>query len=336
MANIALIGAGLIGTAHLKSIKGNPLAKVVAICDINMEAAQKLAGQYGARAYNNVDEMIANEQIDAAIVATPDDLHAEPVIKCANAKINILCEKPFATSVEDGKAMLKAIQENGVKCQMAHLFRFLPFYINAKKAVENGKIGEVLSADVLTIDKIFVPTKMLKWAASSSPSWFLLSHVIDMLLWVNGSRAVSVRATGIKKKLVSMGIDTYDIVKAEMVLENGAICNIEANWVFPNSMPITAGVKFFLSGTEGAYQTNTSDPISELMAEDYSIQGILEYDAAGYYIGLRRNLVEAFLRSLEYDAPIMTDEVDGFNTLMVLDAIDKSMQDGSKTVEITY
>ena len=335
MVHIALVGAGLMGTSHIKSLQGNALVTVTGICDVSKEAAQRLADTVGANAYTDLDEMLAKETIDAVIVATPDNLHADPVIRCAKAHKHILCEKPFATTLEDGRAMLVAIEENGVICQMAHLFRFLPFYRNVANAVEKGQIGEVLSANLMMHNRITVPTKMLRWADRSSPSWFLLAHSLDMLLWGYQSKAVTVRAPGVKRKLVSMGVNTYDLIKAEMVLENSAICTMEANWVMPEGMPINAAVKLTISGTEGAYETNTGDPISTLMLPDsYGVQGILEFDVGGYYVGLRRHMLDAFTRTIEYGAPLVTNARDGYNALCVLEAIDRSMESGNTVVQV--
>lgn len=338
MVKIGVIGAGLMGTLHVKSMIGNELIKINAICDVRRESAQKLAELVpGAEVFTDVDEMLSKSDLDAVVVATPDNLHAEPVIKCANAKKAILIEKPFATSVEDGKRMLEAIRRNGVSVQMAHLFRFLPTYMNLKNAAKAGEFGEILSTNFIMLNKLFVPTKMLSWSASSSPSWFLLSHALDTTMWINDCRVKSLSAVGVKKKLVSMGINTYDLVKVTATLENGCISTFEANWVIPDSQPLTANVNLLVSGTNLAMTVNAGVPIVEKIApEAYSIGGINEYDLYGYYSGLRRNMIETFARSIHRNAPTVTNEMDGYNTLCVLSAIDESMSNQGKTIEIDY
>lgn len=338
MIKIGIIGAGLMGTLHAKSLKGNSLVKINAICDVNQESAVKLAETVGeCEVYTDVDEMLAKSDIDAVIVATPDNLHAEPVIKSANAKKAILVEKPFATTVEDGKRMLDAIVKNNVSVQMAHLFRFLPIYMNIKKAIKAGEVGDILSTNFIMLNKLFVPTKMLSWSANSSPSWFLLSHALDTIMWFNECRIKSVSAVGVKKKLVDMGIDTYDLVKVTAILENGCVSTFEANWVIPDSQPLTANVNLLVSGTNGAMSVDAGVPIVEkLTPEAYSIEGIFEYDMYGYYSGLRRNMLETFVRSIDSNTPTVTNEIDGYNALCALVAIDESMRDHGKMIEVEY
>ncbi len=337
MVRIGVIGAGMMGTLHVRSSLGNPLIQITGVCDINLDAAERLASMCGAIAYSDIDQMIARCPLDAVVIATPDHLHKEPVIKAARAGIAMMLEKPFATSLEDAHVMLDAIEEAKVPVQMAHLFRFLPFYLNLKHAATSGELGEILSTNVMMLNKLFVPTKMLSWAAKSSPSWFLLSHAIDTILWINTCRVKTLSAIGVKRKLVSMGIDTYDLVKVTARLENGAISTFEANWVIPDSMPLTASVQMTVSGTKGAMALNTGDPIITKFSESgYSIPGILEYDLYGYYSGLRRNMIETFARCVEEKVAPPTTAIDGYNTLCALEAIDRSMREDGRKIELCY
>lgn len=335
MVKIAIIGCGAMGRAHLMSSRDSRLVEVVAACDVNLQAAEALAEIVGARAYDDVDVMLEKEEIDAVVIATPDNLHADSFIRCADAGKAIMLEKPFATNLEDGRRMMEAIERNDTPVQMAHLFRFLPFYINMKNAAKAGELGEILSAYSISHNRLFVPTKMLKWSANSSPSWFLLSHTIDALMWICGSYGHKIRASGIRKKLVGMGIDTYDIIKAELVLKNGVICTLEANWILPDTYPIMAGINMSVTGTDGTISTNTADPIMQKATkDDYSIPGILEYDIGDYHVGLRRNMMEAFARSILDKAPVMATALDGYETLKVLCALDESLADGGREIII--
>lgn len=334
---IGLIGAGNMGTLHLRSALGNPLLQFTAVCDTDKSAAEKLAALCGAEVYIDLDQMLEEAGLDAVVIATPDHLHAGPVIKAANAKKAILLEKPFATTREDAREMLKAIRRNNTFVQMIHLFRFIPFYMNMKAAVRTGEFGEIVSTSATSLNKIFVPTKMLRWAANSSPSWFLLSHSIDAIMWLCECRVKKLSAVGIKRKLVSMGIDTYDLVKVSAEMENGAAATFEANWILPDTTPITASVQMLISGTEGAMTLSSGDPIlTKATPHEYSIPGILEYDMYGYYSGVRRSILETFARSVERKTRSVTDEMDGYNAFCVLEAIDLSMAQGSKEVTVEY
>ncbi|MGI6562935.1 MAG: Gfo/Idh/MocA family protein [Clostridia bacterium] len=111
-----VIGAG--GIADRRTIPGMMLAKnaeLVAVMEVNKELAEKIRAKYNAkRAYDNVDDLLADEEVQAVYIASPVIYHKEQVIKAANAKKHILVEKPVAFSVEDGKELVELCKKNNV------------------------------------------------------------------------------------------------------------------------------------------------------------------------------------------------------------------------------
>ncbi len=86
-------------------------------------------------------------------------------------------------------------------------------------------------------DHIFVPTKLIRWADRTTPSWFLSSHDIDLVCWFFDSPPVEVIANAVNKVLVSKGINTPDAIQAQVRFENGALATFEACWIYPDSFP---------------------------------------------------------------------------------------------------
>src|SRR5688500_13499736 len=102
----AIIGCGRIAQRHAEHIAHK--GELAAVCDIIKEKADALAGQYGAKAYYEVEELLGQKDIDVVSVCTPNGLHPEHSIKALKAGFHVLCEKPMAISTADCREMIKA------------------------------------------------------------------------------------------------------------------------------------------------------------------------------------------------------------------------------------
>ncbi|NIQ76936.1 MAG: gfo/Idh/MocA family oxidoreductase, partial [Anaerolineae bacterium] len=118
--------------------------------------------------------------------------------------------------------------------------------------IEAGELGEILSVNFRSNDVLCVATDMLSWTARSTPGWFLWPHTMDLANWLTKRKARSVYATGLKRKLVRMGIDTYDIMHAVVNYQDGTDGVFEASWVFPDSLPNLVYLHSEIVGSEGA------------------------------------------------------------------------------------
>jgi len=143
--NFGVVGVGGIAEiAHLPAIHKSEKAQLTAVCDIDKKRADATAKKWGAQAtYYSMEEMVQNKEIDAIIVATPNVYHKENVILAANAKKNILCEKPLATNLKDAEEMISVCKTNNVLLQVGFSERFWNQTEIAKTLIEQGVIGEV-------------------------------------------------------------------------------------------------------------------------------------------------------------------------------------------------
>ena len=222
MIKVGIVGMGIRGTLFADTLAQNPYAEVVAVSDSNRERLEEKAGQYGVRGYADSGEMIEKERLDAVIISTPDFTHCVPVLQAAAKGIAILVEKPFSTSVAEAEKMYAAVEKAGVICMVAFENRWNPPFVAVHNAVANGEIGGVLTLNSRLNDTIYVPTGMLRWSGGSTPGWFLLPHALDIAMWLKaGVRPVKAYASGTRKKLVSMGIETYDSIQAIVSFEDG-------------------------------------------------------------------------------------------------------------------
>lgn len=233
---VGVIGAGVWGENVIWSYSCNPFVELAAIADLDGDRAREIAGKYGAgKVYTDYRAMLDGERLDIASVATPDFLHRKVVEDCAARKVNILLEKPVATTMEDCGAIRAAIEDAGVKFMTNYFMRWIPQFVEVRAAIANGDLGEIVNGFAKIDDVVTVPTRMLKWSKSSSPIFFIMIHNIDIVRWLIGSEAKEVYAKNRRGFLSGMGCDTDDSVMAMVAFANGATMQFEANWILPRS-----------------------------------------------------------------------------------------------------
>lgn len=147
---VGIIGCGFAGCMHGVAFRphideGN--VKMMASCDIDEEAASKMAKEYEMDAhYTNWHDLVNRKDIDAVSICLPHNMHAEVAIEAAKNGKHVLCEKPMATSLEDCDRMIEAAKETKVKLMIAETYRFMPTMVKIKEIIDSGRIGEVFFA----------------------------------------------------------------------------------------------------------------------------------------------------------------------------------------------
>jgi predicted dehydrogenase len=270
----AIVGAGTWGETHAHIYNDHPNVDLVAICDRNPARAREVAGKFNlpdSRAFADHREMLEKTEIDAVSIVTPDFSHREIAVDCANAKKNILIEKPLATTLDDAEAIIEAVKKNNVRVMVDLHNRWSPPFAVTKEAIEKGEIGEPYTAYFRLNDIKWVATTLLPWAAKSSILWFLGSHSVDTLRWIFNDevkRVFSVSREGILKR---EGIDTADIYQTILEFKNGGIATMENGWVTPDSSPWVNDLKFNILGTKGMISLDLSNSqMIERFTEDKS------------------------------------------------------------------
>lgn len=221
---MAIIGAGLWGEAHASIYKEHPLADPVAVCDLNKERAEAFAAKFGIpQVYTDYREMLKTCDCDAVAIVTPDFLHADIAVACAEAKKDMIIEKPLATTRDDVMRMVEAFEKNRVRAMVDMHTRWNPAFNSTKQLVSTGKYGVPTNAHFRLNDNLWVATDMLKWCAKSSILWFLGSHSLDASNWIIGDYPVEVYSVKTEGKLKSLGIDTVDTYMSTYKYKNGAV-----------------------------------------------------------------------------------------------------------------
>lgn len=143
---IAVIGAGLMGADHARIVAEElPGAKLQVVCDMDGARAKSIADLYGADSATDPENVIAREDVDAVIVASPDFTHAPLSLACIKAGKKVMCEKPLSQSSDECLDVMKAEEAAGEKhIMLGFMRRYDPAYIQMRSALKSGKIGRAL------------------------------------------------------------------------------------------------------------------------------------------------------------------------------------------------
>ncbi len=143
---IAFGGAGMISVFHLTGWRQTPNVEVVAVCDPVPGKAQARANEFGIpRVYTDFTEMLERERPDAVDIATPVETHAPLTRMAADHGIHVMCQKPMTPTVAEAEALVRDVGER-VRFMVHENFRFRPHYLEARKWIAEGRIGEIRQA----------------------------------------------------------------------------------------------------------------------------------------------------------------------------------------------
>lgn len=137
-----VVGTGYFGAELARAMRDNDGAKIVAVFD--PENGETIADELKCEAVDNLDSLVTRDDIDCVIVATPNYLHKEPVIKAAQNHKNVFCEKPIALNYQDCVDMVNACKEAGVIFMAGHIMNFFNGVHHAKELINEGTIGDIL------------------------------------------------------------------------------------------------------------------------------------------------------------------------------------------------
>src|ERR1700675_2994914 len=147
-----IIGAGEIAArAMAPALNRAAATKLTAIYSRSMDKAQAFAGRFkAARAYDSLEKMLADPELDAVYIASPNSLHAAHTIQAARAGKHVLCEKPMAIAVADGERMIEECKRSNVKLAVVYQNRYHPAHFEARRHIESGALGEIHFASAQT------------------------------------------------------------------------------------------------------------------------------------------------------------------------------------------
>jgi myo-inositol 2-dehydrogenase/D-chiro-inositol 1-dehydrogenase len=226
--NVGLIGAGRIGRVHAENLVYRvPEARVLAVSDVFLEAAQKCAADFNIpTAVKNHQAILDNPEIEAVIICSSTDTHAQFISEAATAGKHIFCEKPIALDLKVIDAALAAIEQHGVKLQIGFNRRFDPNFKQARDMVAAGKIGTPHLVRITSRDPAPPPLDYVK--VSGGIFLDMTIHDFDMARYLLGSEVTEIFAAGAVLVDPAIGqVGDVDTAVVTLRYANGAIGTID-------------------------------------------------------------------------------------------------------------
>ncbi|HEY2972187.1 MAG TPA: Gfo/Idh/MocA family oxidoreductase [Pyrinomonadaceae bacterium] len=335
---IGVVGLGIMGEQYVRIYNTHPLATVTAICTRRQERLDEIGDKYGIKnRFTDYHELLAKSDIDAVCVATPDFAHFEPVKAALNAKKHVLCEKPFTTLLSEADELISLSRaQQQIKLQVAFNHRWLSSYHQGFASIRAGAIGRPIAGYARKNDTIHVSTEMIKWASQSTPIHFLGAHDIDLMRWFFDSEPVEVRAYGAKGVLTELGIDTYDVIQAQVKFESGAFATFEAAWIYPDTFPTIVDSFVEVIGSHGHLHFDRKRESIEMSTpEQFTFpKTFLTNEIFGKLRGAFVECLSDFVDSIINNTEPKVTAFDGRQVTAVLDAVSRSLESGKTEATI--
>ncbi|HEY8599910.1 MAG TPA: Gfo/Idh/MocA family oxidoreductase [Thermomicrobiales bacterium] len=329
MTNIAVFGAGTMGTMHAASCHALPNANLAWVVDEDRDRAATLAAPTGARVTADLAEALADPMLDAVILAVPTPFHRALTEQAAEAGKHVFCEKPIALSLDDARAMTAACERAGVRFMVGHVVRFFPEYTRIKDLLDREAIGQVGVVRASRVNAYpFVGRGWYSnFAWSGGPILDMMIHDLDTLRWFFGEVA-RISARGLS---YSPQRSAVDYALAIIRFASGVVAHVETSWAHSNFR-----TSIELAGSAGIIR-HASDETAALKLE----RTVHTEATAGVNVP-RSPLAESpyqtelrhFLDRIADGAPILTGGDEATRSLAAALAVLESVRTG-KTITFT-
>ena len=227
MTTIALFGAGFIGRVHAASVIGHPRATLRWVCDIDQDAAQRVAGHAGARATTVPADVWADAEVDAVIIASSTDTHADLLGQAVRAGRAVYCEKPIDLDIGRVHTVAAQVHDSGVPVFMGFSRRYDANHAALRAAVRDGDVGDIELMHLLTRGPEAPPISYIQVSGGQFRDQTI--HMFDLACWIADQDPVEVYATGAAltdPAIAEAGdIDTSIVV---LTMPSGALCQIDS------------------------------------------------------------------------------------------------------------
>ena len=319
----AILGAGRIGQVHARAVASTPGAKLVAIADPVAAAAESVKVAYGCEV-RTIDQIEASNDVDAVVICTPTDTHADLIERFTKAGKAVFCEKPVDLSLARVQACLKVVEANKGKVMVGFNRRFDPDFMGVKAAIDAGKIGEVEMVTITSRDPGAPPADYI--TRSGGIFRDMTIHDFDMARWLLGEEVESVMAAAsvlTDKKIGELG--DFDSVNVILRTASGKQA------IITNTRRATYGYdqRIEVLGSKGMAQAENHGESRVVLAdkEGFHSAPLLNFFMTRY-IAAYANEIAAFVVAVNNDAETPTTTHDGMMALALAEAALKSAKEG--------
>jgi myo-inositol 2-dehydrogenase / D-chiro-inositol 1-dehydrogenase len=331
MIRFALFGAGFIGTIHGGNIAAHPRATLRYVYDINTGAATQLAARHGARVAASPDEIWADNDVDAVLIASSTNTHADLLSSAIKAQKPAYCEKPVDLDIHRVKAVVQEAHQTGLPILIGFSRRYDPNHLGVREAIQTGAIGKVELMHLTSRGPQPPPISYVKVSGGQFRDQTI--HFFDLACWLVDEAPVEVYATGAALIDPAIGeagdVDTSMLI---MKMPSGALCHID------NSRRSAYGYdeRIEVFGSQAMVQSKRK-PVREValytgtkVVTDGLHPGWFERMEPSFRLAL-----DAFISTVEGETVTFPTLLDGLRAQMIAEAAVESLQ-SNQPVKVAY
>lgn len=232
---VVVIGCGHIGLEHLQAMYYRDDIRLIGTVDLKEENARFAAKKFGAQSFGtDYREYLNRDDVDIVLIATYAKTHLQILKDCLQAGKHVLCEKPIATNLTDGKALFEAAQNSRCKVLIAHVLRHNATYQKTAELIQSGLIGEVKLIRMVQNHHVMDKNRYAALLRDCPPIIDCAVHYVDVIRWFTGLEIRSVGGVGARIGDIAPE-SSYNYGMMTMELSNGGVAYYEAGWSETNA-----------------------------------------------------------------------------------------------------
>jgi predicted dehydrogenase len=335
MIRLGQIGVGAWGKNLLRNFTGLSDCDVTWICDISDSVQDRVRKSHPkANITPNANDLYADPDLDAVVIATPAPTHADIAIGAIEAGKHVFVEKPMALNVADAKRLVDAAAQSGTILMVGHLLEYHPAFTQVKGMIEAGELGDIhyLYSTRVNLGKV---------REDENAMWSLAPHDISIALMMIDDDPVSVTCTG----HAYLQPDIEDVAFMSICFKGGCVANVHVSWLDPHKVR-----KLTIVGSKTMVVVDDMEPSEMIRVYDKGVNWTGQYKSYGEALTLRVGDIhiphvpmteplqaecQTYLDAINTGQPPPSDGNDGLRVVKVLAAADESMRNNGTPIEIT-
>lgn len=336
MVKLAQIGIGAWGKNHLRNYARLEGCKVRICCDKNKALLEDVEREYKGeiKTSTNPEDIFRDPAIDAVIIATLPDTHAELAIRAIESGKHVFVEKPLAMSVKEGLEIKKAVHKHKKICMVGHILLYHPAVLALKTYIDDGYLGDICYIYTTRVN-------LGQIRKEENALWSLTSHDISVIMHLLGKTPVSVSAAG----EAYLRKNVHDVVFVNLNFRNSSIAHVHASWLDPHKIR-----QFTVVGSKRMAVFDDMSSAEKLKIYDKGIDRVTDKNSYETFLTLRSGDIlvptlnmeeplklecEEFLSCIKHNRKPLADVDNGIEVLKVLEAAQKSLDNRSMNVPLT-
>jgi UDP-2-acetamido-3-amino-2,3-dideoxy-glucuronate N-acetyltransferase len=324
--SIAVLGMGYWGKNLVRVF--DELRALRVVCDVNPARGRDVCEKYpGVRFLTDLEDVLSDSGIDAVVIATPAETHADVVRRSLEAGKHVFVEKPLALSVEEGEELVGLSKRAGKILMVGHLLQYHPAVLKLKELVAHGELGQVryIYSNRLNIGKIRTEENIL---------WSFAPHDISVILELLGEEPKEVRSHGGSY----LNSHVADVTVSDFLFPSGVRGHVFVSWLHPfkEQRLVVVGSEKMAVFEDTAQEKLVLYPhrVAWINRAPTAIKG----DGEGVPIEMQEPLkleAERFLECIETGKSPKTDGREGLRVLRILDACQRSLETGGSIIDLS-